>query len=450
VNELDFKVTATPLALGSSAGAPSIAARWYVLLMMCGVYTLSIADRYVISTVLEPIRLELHLSDAGIGLLSGVFLGVCYVSFGFPLSWLIDRRSRRNIIGICLAAWSVLTVLTGISRTYWQLLLSRIGVGVGEAGGTPGASSILSDYFPAARRPMALTIFSLGAPIGAWIGADLAGAIADRYGWRSVFICLGIPGIIAALLVLVTVREPRRGSLDATDDGPAPTVLETLCFLWRQRSAVHIIIGTALAALWGWGLMWWTQTFLQRNYGLTMGGAGAITGPIHLIGGSVATLATGWLMARPSMRDPRRIVRLLGVGLSIGTVASAFIYSTHSLAVVKGLLWIFIPSIYFYIGPGFGLLNNLAQPRMRAVFCAMVLFLANVGNLVIAPWLVGFLSDVFGHHHMTNAESLRLAMLCLVPTGFWCAAHLFWSARDVVGDQERATGIRAASGAANA
>ena len=152
---------------------PSLAARWYVLLMMVIVYTLSIADRYVISTVLEPIRLELQLTDAGIGFLTGVSLALFYVVFGFPLSWLIDRGNRRKIIAISVLIWSVMTTCSGLARNYWELLFSRIGVGIGEAGGTPGANSIISDYFPAARRPMALTIFSLGAPIGAWLGADI-------------------------------------------------------------------------------------------------------------------------------------------------------------------------------------------------------------------------------------------------------------------------------------
>ena len=136
----------------------STALRWYVLLVTCLVYTLSIADRYVVSTVLEPIRLELHLSDSGIAFLTGVSLAIFYVLFGFPISWLTDRKSRRNIMAIAVLLWSAMTALCGLSRNYWQLLAARIGVGVGEAGGTPAANSIISDYFPAHRRPMALTI----------------------------------------------------------------------------------------------------------------------------------------------------------------------------------------------------------------------------------------------------------------------------------------------------
>jgi hypothetical protein len=201
------------------------------------------------------------------------------------------------------------------------------------------------------------------------------------------------------------------------------------------------MMGTAVCALWGWGLMFWTPAFLQRTYHMSVGQAGALTQNMHLWGGGIATLATGFLMARSSMVDARRIVWLLAAGIALATVASGVVYYTRDLALARAMLWIFIPSIYFYIGPGFGLLNNLAQCRMRAMFCAMVLFLANLGNLVIAPPLIGALSDWFAPNHISNADSLRLAMLCLVPTGFWAAAHLYLAARDILKDQERARGF---------
>ncbi len=415
--------------------------RWYVLLVMVGVYALSIADRYVISTLLEPIRLELQLSDSGIAFLTGTALALFYVLFGFPLSWLIDRYSRRNIIAISVIVWSAMTTACGLAQNYWQLLVSRIGVGVGEAGGTPGASSLLSDYFPAAQRPMALTVFALGASIGAWVGADVAGQLADTYGWRQVFLWLGIPGVLFGVLLFLTVREPKRGQLDLNKTEQSPSFGDTFKYLLQQRSAVHVMVASALTALWGWGLVWWTPTFLIRNFGLTAGEAGVLTGPMHLWGGSLATLFTAWLVARPSMIDPRRVVWLMGAVIGISTVVSWFIYTSDSLQTIELLFWIFIPSIYFYIGPCFGLLNNLAEPRMRAMFCAFTLFVANVGNLIIAPQMVGLLSDHYVSTGMDNAQSLRTAMLWLVPTGLWATFHYFWSARQIVADQTRATGI---------
>lgn len=429
----------------ADGGVGSTATRWYVLIMMVLVYTLSIADRYVISTVLEPIRLELQLTDSGIAFLTGVALALFYVVLGFPISYLIDRGNRRNIIAVCLILWSAMTAFCGLSKNYTQLLLARIGIGIGEAGGTPGANSIISDYFPAAKRPMALTIFSLGAPIGAWLGADIAGIINDAYDWRTVFLVLGIPGIVVGVLIFLTIKEPRRGQLDHKGgDTEGASFGESMRFLWTQKSAMHVMLASALTALWGWGLMWWTPTFLIRNYGMTPGEAGALTGPIHLIGGGLATLFTGWYMAQPSMKDPRRIVRLMGWGVLAATIVSFVIYWTHNLQLATYLFWIFIPAIYFYIGPCFGLLTNLCEPRMRAQFCAATLFVANVGNLIIAPQLVGFLSDAFAPGHVANGESLRLAMLCLVPFGLWAVWHYFAATKRIVDDQEHATGIRPA------
>jgi MFS family permease len=443
MNELSSGISPSAAALPAAdvGQSATLLERWYVLIMMCLVYTMSIADRYVVSTVLEPIRIDLHLTNFGVALLTGFAFGLFYVVLGFPLSWLIDRKSRRNIVAACLVLWSIMTAVCGLAQTALQFFLARVGVTVGEAGGTPGANSLLSDYFPATRRAMALTVFSLGAPIGAWVGYNVAGAIADTFGWRAVFFALGVPGVVAGLAVWLTVREPRRGILDSEEDGEAPSFLTTMRFLWQQRSAVHVMMGTAVCALWGWGLMYYTPTFLQRTYHLSVGEASAVTQNMHLWGGGIATLATGWLMARSTMVDARRIVWLLAAGTGIATVASGVVYYTRDLAVAKAMLWIFIPAIYFYIGPGFGLLNNLAQCRMRAIFCAMVLFLANIGNLVIAPPLIGALNDWFESWHMSSADALRLAMLCLVPTGLWATVHLYLAARDILKDQERARGF---------
>ena len=239
--------------------------RWYVLIVMCLVYAINIAARYVVTTVFEPIRLELALSDAGAAFLTGVPLALFYVVCGIPIAWLADRSNRRNIVAVSLVLWSGFTVLCGLSVSYLQFLLSRIGVGVGEAGGTPSSTSIVSDCFPAERRPMALSVFALGAPIGAWLGADLAGAVAQAHGWRAAFFALGVPGVVLGLLVFLTIREPRRGQLDAMAAERRASFSESLAFLWRQRAAFHVIMGSGVCSLWGWGLVWWTPTFLLRN-----------------------------------------------------------------------------------------------------------------------------------------------------------------------------------------
>ena len=414
--------------------------RWYILFVTMLVYTLNIADRYVMSTVLEPIRLELKLSDGGIAFLTGVSLALFYVTMGIPLSWVADRYNRKNLLAASIAAWSVMTTMCGLSRGYSQLLLARMGVGIGEAGGTPACTSIVGDYFPADRRPMAMTIFALGAPIGAWLGADMAGAVAHAYGWRAAFLVLGVPGVILALIVYFTVKEPKRGQLDAVSEDVAPTLRESLKFIRSQKAAVHVIMGSGVSALWGWGLMWFTPTFIQRTYHLDVGAAGAVVGPIHLVMGISASLLTAWLLARPAFVDPRRIVYLLGAVTGLATIPSIIAYYTHSLSVATAMWWIFIPAIYFYIGPAFALGQNLAPPRMRAMFTAIALLVANVFNLIVAPQVVGWMSDYFAGPGGADAASLRTALLILAPTGFWAAFHYFAAAKTIIADQERAVG----------
>jgi len=422
--------------------------RWYVLLVMCLVYALNIAARYVVTTVFEPIRLELVLTDAGAAFLTGVPLALFYVSCGIPMAWLADRSNRRNIVALSLIAWSGFTALCGLSHSYLQLLLARMGVGVGEAGATPSSGSIVSDYFPAERRLMALSVLALGAPIGAWLGADRAGAVADAYGWRAAFFALGVPGVLLGLLVFLTIREPKRGRLDALEAGDKASLSESLQFLWRQRAAFHVIMGSGVCSLWGWGLAYWTPTFLMRTYDLNVAQAGAVTGHIHLIAGIAATAAAAWLMARPSMSDPRRALWTLGGVIGLTTIPSILAYATHSLWTAQLMFWLYIPAIYFFIGPCMALVLNLAPSHMRSIFTAWSVLVGNVFNLIVAPQVVGLLSDWFGGPAGANAASLRLALLVLAPTGFWASWHFFRAIRTVTADMSRAIGYTPAEAAA--
>lgn len=413
--------------------------RWYVLIIMMLVYTINIADRYVLSTLLGPISEELELTDSGAASL-GIPLALFYVTMGIPLSWLCDRTNRTRLLAVSVAVWSFMTAVTGYTRGYFDLLLARVGVGIGEAGGTPACNSIIADYFPAHRRSMAMTIFALGAPIGAWLGSDLAGYISTQYGWRAAFLVLGIPGIILALIILVTIKEPARGRLDIVTEDKTPTVMETLKFLWSQKSAVHAMAGSGLSAFWGWGLMWFTPLFLQRTYGMNEGEAGGLLGSIYLFGGIGASLVTAWFVSRPAYTDPRKIARLLAVVTALATIPSFMAYYTQELWIAKIMWWLFIPAIYFYIGPAFALCQNLAAPRMRGMAVAISLLIANVLNLIIAPGIVGGLSDYFAGPAGADADSLRIAQLILAPTGLWAAWHYWRAEKYIIEDQKRACG----------
>jgi len=414
--------------------------RWYVVLVLGLVYALNIADRYVVSTVLEPIRVEFGLSDAGVGWLTGVSLALFYISVGIPIARLADRSNRRNIVAAAMITWSAMTALLGLTQNFWQFLIARIGVGVGEAGGTPPSTSIIADYFPRDRRAFALTLYALGLPLGAWLGSSVAGAIVEHFqSWRAAFIALGIPGVIFGIIIFFTVREPVRGRFEsiAADSAPRATLGATLRFLWTQRSAWHINAAGTVICLWGWGLMFWTQTFLERAYGLSTAEAGARLGTIYLWAGIAATIATSVILALPQMREPRRIAWFLAAVVLCSTVPSFIIYWTHSLSLATAMLWIVVPAIYLYVGPTMALLLNFLPASMRAQGMAISLLTANVANLIIAPVAVGWLSDRLAGPLGNNVESLRYALLALSLTGFWAGYHYWTSVRTYTEDDQR-------------
>jgi predicted MFS family arabinose efflux permease len=364
------------------------------------------------------------------------------VSVGIPVSIYADRANRRNIVAVSLAAWSLMTACFGLAQSYTQLILARIGVGIGEAGGTAPSSSILADYFPPARRPIALTIFSLGAPIGGWLGSEVANVVADDYGWRTVFLVLGIPGIVFGLLIYLTVREPKRGAMDgdvvSQRDVTAVPLMQTIRFLWSQKAVIHLMMGGAIAALWGWGLLWFTPTFLERTYGLTASEVGATMGPIHLYAGTGATLVAAAFLFMPQLQHAKRIMWIMVAVIALSTLPSFYAYWTQSRSVTILMIWAFIPAIYLYIGPTMGLLNNLVPPAMRSQTIAISLLLGNVTNLIIAVQIVGVISDTVAGPSGADAASLRFALLILAPTGFWSAWHYWMAIKHYAKDQARA------------
>ena len=194
--------------------APSIRYRWTVLVMLTLVYTFNFIDRQILVILQEPIKADLGLSDAQLGLLSGFSFALVYVTAGIPIAWLADRGNRRNIVAISLGFWSFMTALSGLAQNYGQLLAARIGVGIGEAGGSPPSHSMVSDYFPAKQRGTALSFYSTGIYIGILIGFAAGGWIAETFGWRVAFFLVGVPGIFYALLLVWVVKEPKRGQWD--------------------------------------------------------------------------------------------------------------------------------------------------------------------------------------------------------------------------------------------
>ena len=411
--------------------------RWYVLAMLTAVYISNIADRYVISTLIEPIKGELHLSDSAVGFLTGTALAVFYTGLGLPLGALADRTTQRNrMLAICTAIWSAMTAACGLAGSFGQLLLARIGVGIGEAGGTPASQSMMADLFPPAERVLASTVFAIGAAVGSMLGSGGGGTISELYGWRSAFFALSVPGFLVAGLVAVTVREPPRVRSGASAPA-APPLRETLRFITGQRSLFHVLVGSTVCTFWTWGLLWWTPAFLARSHHLTTGEAGALLGYVNGIGGTVGAALGGWLLYRVGRRDPRWQCWSMAAVTFVGTIASVVVYLASDTHVTVAMLWLFAPIGYLYLVPAFSWIQNLAQPRMRGLVCAVFLFGANIANLALAPQLIGFASDIVARFTVLGVNSLRYVLATAAFTGFWAAYHFWAAGRRMSADLER-------------
>ena len=413
--------------------------RWYALVVLTVVYASNIADRYVISTLIEPIRLEFKLSDSAIGFLTGTALAIFYTGLGLPLGLIADRVDRRKLVAFSMAVWSVMTAACGMTRSFTGLLMARIGVGIGEAGGTPASQSIIADLFPFSERALAYSIFALGAALGSMLGAVAGGAIAQDFGWRATFLALGVPGVALALVMRLSVREPPRGGIRSpVTTQRAPSILETIRFIRRQRSLVHVLAGQTVVIFWSWGLLWWTPAFLARSHGFTTAGAGELLGFINGICGIVGIVVGGVVIQRLGRKDPRWQSWIVAAVTFATTFVSIGLYATGSRDVATALLWLFVPAAYINLGPTFSLTQSLVPPRMRAVCCAIMLFGANVANLALAPQIIGFISDSLLRYTDAGNESLRYALVIASFSGFWAAYHYWAAARELRSDLERA------------
>lgn len=402
--------------------------RYWALMVVTLVYAMNIADRFVLSTLIEPIKHEFHLSDTAVGFLTGVALALFYAGAGLPLGALADRVNRRNMIMWALALWSIFTALCGLAQTFWHLLLARIGVGIGEAGGTPPSHSILADYFQPAERVVAMSVFALGIALGSAIGGIGGGLLAEHFGWRHGLIVFA--GASAPLLVLLAfVREPRRGvhgGATTLTRGPGG-MKEATAFIRQQRALLHIMAGATVATFSGMGLVWWTPAFLSRSHGFTVGESGTAVGLMSGAGGAAALVLATLVTLRLSRRDARWQCHFLAWVTLLITVpgVAAHLVGDRSAALV--LLWFFVPFTNVYVGPTLALLQNLTRPDMRAVTAALLLFTANIANLAVAPQLIGLASDVVARHIVDPAQSLRLVLAWSSLTGVWAAWH-FWAA----------------------
>ena len=407
-----------------------------MLAILVVVYAVNFIDRNILSILLQPIKEELGASDFEMGLLTGFAFAVFYTFAGIPIARLADRGSRRAIMAVGIAFWSLLTALSGAARSFGMLALARIGVGVGEASATPAAHSLISDYFPPERRTRALAIYNVGSSIGILFGLMLGGWLKEALGWRMTFAVVGLPGLLVALGVWLAIPEPRRGLSEArADTGEAPGLGETLRFLASQRSYLHVAFAAALYACTGYGLLAWAPTFFVRVHGLGYAEVGWKLGLIIGISSAVGVLVAGALCDRLARRDVRWLVWIP----ALSTALFAPGYALFALAADTDLaLLAYIPvnlASAVFAPPSYAIAQGLARLRMRAMASAIMLFVINLIGLGLGPTLVGALSDALEPRF--GVESLRYALLLALALTLWGTLHSLLAGRSLARDLAR-------------
>jgi MFS family permease len=373
---------------------------------------------------MEAIKVDLDLSDRQLGLLTGLAFALFYATFGVPLARLADRTSRVKLIAACLALWSVMTALSGMARNFPQLFLARMGVGIGEAGCVPPAHSAIGDYFPRQRRALAISLFNVGAVIGAAGGLFFVGALAENLGWRSSMIFVGLAGVPLAILTFFTVREPKRPK---TYDPKGEKASETILALLKRPAFLHLALAFSIGDICSQGFGNWSPTFLIRSFGMGMAEVGGWVGLSKALGGILGMLTGGLLASWLIPRDARW-------ELWIPTAALAACMPIFIIMILSPWAWLVLAMmavIAFFGALGSGVaiaaVQTFAEPHRRATAVSLVLFLASLLGAGIGPYLIGLVSDLL--EPTFGRESLRYALLISCVMLVWGVIHYAIAAR---------------------
>ncbi|WP_197469040.1 MFS transporter [Oleiphilus sp. HI0125] len=368
--------------------------RNYVLFMLTMAYAFNFIDRQILVILQESIKQELLLSDAQLGLLTGIAFAFFYVMMGIPVARLADKWVRRNIMSIAISTWSFFTAISGFAQNYTQLLLARIGVGVGESGCSPPAHSMISDMYPAEKRGTALSIYSLGINIGVLFGFLLGGWINEFFGWRVAFIVVGVPGILIGILIQTTIKEPIRGARDAIEKvEDAVSFKESIKTLWSKKSFRHISLGASCLALIAYGSAIWFAPYTLRNFDIQTGELGTWLALISGILGGAGTLYGGYLADKKGVQDKRWYIWIPAVSAAIALPFLFLVYMLDELYLVLCLFAIPATMATVYMGPSLAMVQGLVNVRMRALASAILFFAINILGLGLGPVLVGIISD---------------------------------------------------------
>ncbi|MFO7306149.1 MAG: MFS transporter [Gammaproteobacteria bacterium] len=417
-------------AVAAATAEVSNARRYYLLALLTLLNVLLVLDKIVLSILIEPIRAEFGLSDGQLGALMGLVYAVFMGAAGLPLGMLADRMNRRNLAAICLSAWSAMTLACAAAQNLWHLILARIGVGIGEAGGGPTAVSMIADTFEPRRRATAMAIFATGTQLAALVNLTLATQIAHAYGWRMTLVAAAVPGFVLALLLVTTVREPQRGMADrARSAVQAPPLRESLRRIWRQRSLRHLLTGATLCYIVVAGMGSWHFSFLVRSHNLHLHEVGPIIGIGIAVLGIASNLLSGALSDFLGARDERYRTRLIGTAALITFGIGVWSILTESANGALAGVILFAVAVMFWFPTVAALSQGLVEPRMRSTVAGLLFLLSNLVGYGIGPILVGALSDMFAPTF--GEHSLRYAMIAVLSLIIWAAVHFFLASRDL-------------------
>jgi MFS family permease len=414
-------------------------ARRYALAILAIVYMFNFIDRQILAILLPSIKQEFQVGDAVLGLLAGSAFALFYVVLGVPVARLADRSNRRNLIALAVAVWSGMTALSGFAANIWQLAIARVGVGIGEAGCSPPAHSMIADMYPPEQRSSAMGVYTVGISAGIMLAYLAGGWVVDNYSWRHAFFIVGLPGLLLAALVRFTIVEPPRGAADNRSvSGAQPSLPQVMRFLVSRRSFVFMALGAGASSFVGYTIIFEMPSFLIRSFEIGATAIGVWLGLIYGFAGGLGFFLGGYLADRMGSQGHKRALNFIAAStlLSAGCLAMVFLSSALTWCLV---LFVF-PSVImnFYLAPVLGQTQSLVSLRMRAVASSLLILILNVVGLLLGPALTGLLSDLL--RASQGAESLRYALLISTVVMLPLAALCYWqAAQSIDSDLLRAT-----------
>ena len=399
--------------------------RTYVLFIMTLIYVVNYLDRQILAILMPQIKAEFGLTYTQIGYLVGPAFAIVYAVLGVPLAVIADRANRRNVIAASLAVFSIMTVLSSYARGFWTMALARFGTGVGEAGTGPSINSVIADLYAPAERASALSFYTAGLNVGLLVAFFGGGWISEHYGWRVAIVSAGVPGLLLAVLLLLTVREPKRGLVEALPDTNPPSFVTVVKYLWGQRSFRWMSIGTSFSSFGGYAGIAFIPTFLKISHHMSPAEIGAALALLTGIGGAIGTYFAGVLADRYGARDVRWNMYVPIVAGFIAVPFAPLFYLSSSTAVALAAAVIPVMMSATYVGPAYSMAQGLVPLRMRARSVAILLLILNIIGLGLGPPVVGKIADLLQPYF--GPDALRYAMMTTILTGL-IGAYCYWRA----------------------